>query len=97
MSKHQQYYQQMIDENSKEFKQFMDLHDKYVRDPKTHQSEYNSVGEKIVSIIRDWERRLCSQSERGQYGKFSAVLADKFWALVRADFSKIDFVGVTTS
>ena len=97
MSKHQQYYQQMIDENSKEFKQFMDLHDNYVRDPKVHQSEYNLIGEKIISIIRDWERRLCSQSERGQYGKFSAGLADKFWALVRADFSKIDFVGVTTS
>ena len=94
MTKHQQYYQQMIDENSAKFRTFMDLHDKYVHDPQTFQAEYNTVGEKIVTIIRDWERRLCRESERGQYGKFSSLLADKFWALVRADFPKIDFVGV---
>ena len=85
----------MIDENPEVFNKFIDLHDKYQKDPETHQTEYNTVGEKVVAIIRDWERRLCQHSERGQYGKFSAGLADKFWTLVRADFPKIDFVGVT--
>ena len=97
MTKYQQFYQQMIDENSDIFKKFMDLHDKYVKNPDVHQSEYNAIGENIVKIIRVWERKLCSHSERGQYGKFSAGLADKFWTLVRADFPKIDFVGVTIS
>ena len=84
----------MIDENSRLFNSFMDLHDKYSKNNKKWQGEYNLVGEKVVAIIRDYERKLCRESERGQFGKFSAGLADKFWTLVRADFPKIDFVGV---
>lgn len=94
MTKYQKYYQQMIDENTKVFNEFMDLHDKYIKDPSSWQMKYNAVGEQIVGIVREWERRLCRESERGQFGKFSANLADKFWTLVRADFPKIDFVGV---
>lgn len=97
MTKYQEFYQKMIDENSEIFNKFMDLHDSYQKNPDANQNEYNTIGEKIVKIIRDWERRLCRESERGQYGKFSAGLADKFWSLVRADFPKIDFVGVTVS
>lgn len=94
MTKHEIYYQKMIDENSQTFNDFMELHDKYALDSVQYQAQYNIMGEKIVTIIRDWERRLCRESERGQYGKFSAGLADKFWVLVRKDFPKIDFVGV---
>ena len=94
MTKYQIYYQEMIDANTKLFNGFMDLHDKYSKNSKDYQSEYNAVGEKVVAIIREWERKLCRESERGQFGKFSANLADKFWSLVRADFPKIDFVGV---
>ena len=94
MTKHEIYYQKMIDENSQTFNDFMELHDKYALDSVQYQAQYNIKGEKIVTIIRNWERRLCRESERGQYGKFSAGLADKFWVLVRKDFPKIDFVGV---
>ena len=94
MTKYQIYYQQMIDQNSDLFNEFMDLHDKYSKDSKAWQVKYNAVGEKIVEVIRDWERKLCRESERGQFGKFSANLAEKFWTLVRNDFPKIDFVGV---
>lgn len=76
------------------FGQFQDIHDKYVLDPASWQIKYNAIGEKIVEIIREWDRRLCSHSERGVYSKYSAQLADKFWTLVRKDFPKIDFVGV---
>lgn len=85
----------MIDENTELFNSFMDLHDKYQKNPEMYQVQYNAVGAKVVSVIRDWERKLCRESERGQFGKFSAGLADKFWTLVRSDFPKIDFVGVT--
>ena len=85
----------MIDENSEIFAQFMDIHDKYVLDAEAWQIKFNEIGAKTVEIIRDWERRLCRQAERGQYGKFSDKLADKFWSLVRKDFPKIDFVGVS--
>ena len=84
----------MIDENSLLFNDFMDLHDKYLKDPENWQVKYNMVGEKVIEMIRNWERKLCRDSERGQFGKFSANLADKFWNLVRTDFPKIDFVGV---
>ena len=94
MTKHEIYYQKMIDENSQTFNDFMELHDKYALDSVQYQAQYNIKVEKIVTIIRNWERRLCRESERGQYGKFSAGLADKFWVLVRKDFPKIDFVGV---
>ena len=94
MTKHEEYYRRMIDENSALFNDFMDLHDKYEKNPQIWQSEFNRKGEKIVGIIRAWERRLCSHSEKGSYGKYSANLADKFWYLVRNDFSKIDFIGV---
>ena len=94
VTKHEEYYQRMIDENSQIFNDFMELHDKYMKDPASYQAKYNAMGEEVVSIIRDWERKLCSHSERGQYGKFSANLADKFWSLVRKDYPKIDFVGV---
>ena len=94
MTKHELYYQRMIDENKEIFSQFIDLHDKYSRDSNQWLVKYNLVGEKIVTIIREWENKLCRESERGQYGKYSANLADKFWTLVRSDFPKIDFVGV---
>lgn len=95
MTKHEEYYQKMIDENLDLFGQFEEIHDKYLLDPQFHQVKYNEIGSKVVEIIRKWEKRLCMHSEGGMYGKYSAGLADKFWALVRKDFSKIDFVGIT--
>lgn len=94
MSKYEEYYQSMIDKNLEVFGQFQDIHDKYAFNPLKWQGEYNETGSKVVAIIRDWERKLCRESERGQFGKYSANLADKFWNLVRKDFPKIDFVGV---
>lgn len=85
----------MIDENKELFGQFEEIHDKYLLHPQLHQIKYNEIGARVVEIIREWEKRLCRHSEGGQYGKFSSGLADKFWSLVRKDFSKIDFVGVT--
>lgn len=94
MSKNEQYYQKMIDENLEIFGQFQDIHDKYALNPQMWQIKYNEVGTLVVTIIREWERRLCSHSERGVYGKFSAGLSEKFWSLVRKDFPKIDCVGI---
>lgn len=95
MTKYEEYYQKMIDANLDLFGEFQDIHDQYLLNPQNHQIKYNEIGEKVVAVIRDWEKRLCQHSEGGQYGKYSANLADKFWTLVRKDFSKIDFVGVT--
>lgn len=95
MTKHEQYYQKMIDENLGLFGEFEQIHDNYNLNPQNWQIKYNEIGGKVVSVIRSWEKRLCQESEGGKFGKFSAKLADKFWTLVRRDFPKIDFVGVT--
>ena len=87
----------MIDENKDIFSRFFVIHDRYAGDPRNAQDEFNSLGHDIVEIIREYERKLCSNSERGQYGKFSSNLSEKFWDEIRKDFPKIDFVGVRLS
>lgn len=94
MTKTELYYQKMIDQNMDLFGEFQDIHDKYLLNPLMWQVKYNEIGDKVVTVIREWEKRLCQGSEGGMYSKFSAKLADKFWAFVRRDFSKIDFVGI---
>jgi len=94
MQKYQEFYQKMIDDHHAKFSNFFKIHDNYVANPVLAQDEFNSEGRQIVEIIRDYERKLCGHSEKGQYSKFSSNLADKFWSEVRKDFPKIDFVGV---
>jgi len=97
MQKYQEYYQKMVDENHEIFTKFFDVHDRYSANAIATQDEFNTVGRDIIEIIREYERRLCGHSEKGQYAKFSSNLAEKFWAEVRKDFPKIDFVGVKLS
>ncbi len=97
MTKHEQYFLEMINDRYQQFEKFREVHEKYVRNPTKWQEQFNAEGKIILEIIREWERKLCSHSERGQYGVFSSSLADKFWALVRREFPKIDFVGVKIS
>lgn len=94
MSKYQKYFQEMMDKYPRQFKQFKIIHDQYMIDPDKWKDQFNTEGEIIMDIIREWERKLCAHSERGKYGVFSANLADKFWNEVRRIFPKIDFVGV---
>ena len=94
MTKYQKCFQEMMEENQKLFSEFKSVHDDYTQDSKKWQGKFNEEGEKVVAVIREWERRLCSYSEQGQYSKFSSSLADKFWGAVRNYFPKIDFVGI---
>ncbi len=84
----------MMTQHKAEFDAFKPIHDAFALNPEKNKTEFNKVGSDIVDIIRDFERRLCGHSEKGQYGKFSANLSQKFWDLVRKDFPKIDFVGI---
>lgn len=87
----------MIDQNLKVFSSFQVTHDNYANNPSAWQDTFNQDGAKILEIIRQWERKLCQHSERGQYGKYSSILSEKFWNIVRIDYPKIDFVGVNQS
>ncbi|OIO13099.1 hypothetical protein COV53_06855 [Candidatus Gottesmanbacteria bacterium CG11_big_fil_rev_8_21_14_0_20_37_11] len=94
MTKYHKYFQEMMEENEEIFEYFKKLHDSYVEEPEFWQAKFNEEGKKVTEIVRNWERKLCRHSERGQYGKFSSNLAEKFWNEVRIHFPKIDFVGV---
>lgn len=93
-SKHQQYFQDMLENNQELFDNFKRIHALYEQDAEKYQKEFNEEGEKVVAIVRRYENMLCNHSEGGKYGKFSSNLSDKFWETVRKYFPKIDFVGL---
>lgn len=84
----------MIKNNQSLFAKFKLIHDKYAVDQTKRQDEFNEVGVKVLEVVRSYEKMLCSHSENGTYGKYSANLADKFWDEVRKHFKLIDFIGV---
>ncbi len=84
----------MIDSNKELFAKFQDVHDAYEKEPAIYQHEFNQIGEEVQDVMRKYERILCSHSEAGKYGKYSANLAEKFKDEVRKDFPKIDFIGM---
>lgn len=92
-AKYRQLFLEMIENNRDLFLDFKEVHDKYVEDEDEYRNEFNEKGAKVVEIVRDYERRLTSQQDRGQYSKFSSGLADKFWDQVRGFLPRIDFVG----
>lgn len=97
MRQYQLIYQTMIDENKKVFDDFFRLHQRYVANPQATQVEFNTIGRKIQDIIHNYERKLCGKTEGGMYSKFSQNLSEKFWEIIRKDFPKIDYIGVTLS
>jgi len=94
MTKYQEYFEKMLTENKPLFENFRNVHQKYTLDQTIWQSDFNEAGSKIVDVIRDYENRLCANTERGMYTKFSGGLSEKFWNLIRKDFPLIDNVGL---
>jgi hypothetical protein len=94
MVKYKQQVQDMLSFHEEVFKAFKEIHDKYEKDPKKWQDEFNEKGASIQALIRRWENNLCGKSEGGQYGKFSSSLAEKFQTEIRVHFPKIDFIGM---
>lgn len=84
----------MLNENKDLFGEFKKLHDNYSLNPESLQEIYNSEGEKVLEIIREYENRLCANTERGMYNKYSATLAEKFQSEVRQQFPMIDHIGL---
>ena len=84
----------MIDDNKEVFAAFRKLHDEYEHKQEELQDEFNEKGEKILELVREYENRLCRNTERGMYIKFSSKLAEKFQGEVRREFPMIDHVGL---
>lgn len=97
MTKYQQYYQQMSEENATVFDAFQPIHDHYLQDRKRWSKQFHEEGAKVVEIIREWERRLCSGMERGNNAVYSMKLSEKFWGEVKKRFPHIERVGVKSN
>lgn len=93
-TKYQVYYDRAKQQHSQQFAAFKEAHDLYLLDPVKWEKPFNEKGLPVLDILRATERQLCSGMERGGYGAYSSKLAEKFWQVVKKDFSQIDFVGV---
>ncbi len=90
-----QLFEEMVSKHEKEFDTFQELHDKYEKDPKKWQAEFNKEGEKIMEIVRTYEDRLCGKMENTQNSTYSANLSEKFRSEIKRYLPKLDMIGVT--
>ncbi len=91
--KFEKFYQLMEEQNSELFNKFQAIHDQFAADG-SQAVEFHQVGRDVLDVIRDWERRLCSGMERGQFAGYSAKLSEKFWQKVKERFTLIEAVGL---
>jgi hypothetical protein len=96
MTKYQEYVKRMLEANKAAFDSFRLIHNEYAiaADPDKLQDNFNEEGEKVMVIIREWEQKLCSQSEKAGFGSYTTSLAEKFQAEVKKEFPMIDHVGL---
>ncbi len=94
MTKFKEFYERMIENNKELFDKFIKLHREYSMDQDSLQEKFNQEGSVVVAVIREWEGKLCSTSERAGYGNYTTNLSEKFWEEVRKNFPLIDYVGV---
>lgn len=92
--KYKHFYSLMLEHNTELFEKFTKIHEGFSTDPKTWSDQFHDVGREIKDVMHDWERRLCSGTERGNYAQYSSKLSEKFWAEIKKDFPLIDQVGL---
>jgi len=93
-TKYKEYVDKMLAHNRELFDSFRKVHDRYILDPDNLQEELNEIGKKVMSVVNEYEDKLCSQSEKGGYGQYAGKLAEKFRTELRKDFSHINHVGI---
>jgi hypothetical protein len=94
MTKYQEYYKRMTEANKALFDDFAHTHAEYGLDEEAHQEKFNEVGEKVLTVIREWENKLCSQSEKAGFSHYTGNLAEKFQEEIKNHFPLIDHVGI---
>ena len=94
MTKYQECVNKMIANNKEAFSAFQKIHDLYSNEEEKYQEEYNIGGKKIMLVIKEWENKLCSQSEKGGYGLYTGGLAEKFHEEIKKIYPMIDHIGI---
>lgn len=92
--KYKHYFNLMIKNNEDLFSKFSKIHQGFTTDATTWEKQFHEVGRDIKDVMRDWERRLCSGTEKGTYAQYSSKLSEKFWAEIKKEFPLIDQVGL---
>lgn len=84
----------MINTNQEVFDEFRKVHALYDLDQDKWQEKFNTEGERIVKLVKEWENKLCKQSEKAGYSNYTGILAEKFQSEVKKEFPLIDHVGL---
>lgn len=92
--KYKKFHSLMVERNQDLFKKFAPIHDGFAKNEEKFATEFHAVGRDVLDVIRDWERRLCSGTEKGSYGQFSAKLSEKFWAEIKRHYPLVDQIGL---
>jgi hypothetical protein len=87
----------MVSENKEAFDKFTQAHFEYSIDQNKNQEKFNEEGEKILVIIKEWEDKLCSQSEKAGFANYTGNLAEKFQDEVKSHFPLIDHIGIVVN
>lgn len=93
-TKYKEYFDRMIQNNKSVFDNFNKLYNEYIKNQDKLQGKFNAEGRAVLNIIREWENKLCSQTEKAGFGNYSTNLSEKFWSEVRKTYPLIDYVGV---
>jgi hypothetical protein len=97
MTKYKEYFDRMVSENKEAFDKFTQAHFEYSIDQNKNQEKFNEEGEKILVIIKEWEDKLCSQSEKAGFANYTGNLAEKFQDEVKSHFPLIDHIGIVVN
>ncbi len=95
MPKYKDYFKRMLTENKDLFTAFTRVHFEYENNSEKNQERFNEIGEKVQELVMEYENKLCSHSDKGQYSGYTPKLAEKFQQEVRTHFPMYDFIGVT--
>jgi hypothetical protein len=94
MTKYKEYFLKMLEENNEVFTEFEKLHNLYSSDEDKYQDQYNKEGAKVLDLVREYENKLCRQTEKGMYNVFSPKLSEKFQEEVKKKFPLFDHIGL---
>jgi len=94
MTKTDQYFKLMLDQNKKLFEVFRQVHDEYSKDPKYYQSIFNEIGVQVQDVVLRYENMLCSGQESNRMGKYSTGLSEKFHHKIKSEFPKYNSIGM---
>jgi len=95
--KYKNYIDLMYNQNQELFEKFVIVHDNFANNPKEHGMQFHKEGQKVIDIMRDWERRLCRNMGKGQFSAYAVKLSEKYWLEIEKKFPLIRKVGVKSN